>query len=203
MAAGQTSAPGLEWIIISEDFAMQKRLLPISTKKLQPVCSRQALGHDLSCQASGSRDRKEFLTMQPLIVLVTVFLLLIFPLGWWTALRIALAAMFLLTASAHWGKRREDLVRMVPTVFPRPDLMVTITGICEILGAIGLIIPRVATVAAICLTLLLLAIFPANIRAAQQAITIGGRPATPLLLRTLIQVVFLAATISVIVGARI
>ena len=141
--------------------------------------------------------------MQPLIVLVTVFLLLIFPLGWWTALRIALAAMFLLTASAHWGKRREDLVRMVPTVFPRPDLMVTITGICEILGAIGLIIPRVATVAAICLTLLLLAIFPANIRAAQQAITIGGRPATPLLLRTLIQVVFLAATISVIVGARI
>ena len=140
--------------------------------------------------------------MQPLIVLVTAFLLLIFPLGWWTALRIALAAMFLLTASAHWGKKRADLVRMVPPAFPRPDLMVTITGVCELLGAIGLLIPRAAAIAAICLTLLLLAIFPANVRAAQQAITIGGRPATPLLPRMFIQIVFLAATISVIVGAK-
>ena len=141
--------------------------------------------------------------MQPLIVLITVFLLLIFPLGWWTALRIALAAMFLLTASAHWGKRREDLVRIVPAAFPKPGLIVTITGVCEIVGAIGLIIPRVATVSAICLTLLLLAIFPANVRAASHAITIGGRPATPLLPRALIQIVFLAATIGVIVGAHI
>ena len=47
--------------------------------------------------------------MQPLILLVTVFLLLILPLGWWTALRVALTAMFLLTASAHWGKSGETI----------------------------------------------------------------------------------------------
>src|SRR5215471_6990933 len=106
--------------------------------------------------------------MQPFILLVGVFVLLILPFGWWTALRIALAAMFLLGASAHWGKRRADLVRMVPAVLPRPDLLVTITGLCEVLGAVGLLIPRVAPVAALGLSLLLIVLFPANIRAARQ-----------------------------------
>jgi uncharacterized membrane protein len=140
--------------------------------------------------------------MQPLVLLVAVLLLLILPLGWWTALRVALTAMFLLTASAHWGKRRSDLIRMVPAALPRPDLLVNATGICEILGAVGLLISRVAPVAALGLTLLLIAVFPANVRAARQAITIGGRPATPLPARTAIQIVFLTATIAVIVGAK-
>ena len=140
--------------------------------------------------------------MQPLFVLASVFALLILPFGWWTALRIGLAAMFLLTASAHWGRRRADLIRMVPAVFPRPDLLVTLTGICEILGTIGLLIPRVAPVAAIGLALLLGAVFPANVRAARQAIAIAGRPATPLLLRATIQMIFLIAAVGVVVGAR-
>jgi len=136
------------------------------------------------------------------MVLVIAFLLFVLPFGWWTALRIGLAMMFLLTASAHWGKKRLDLVRMVPTAFPRPDLMVLITGVCEILGAVGLLLPRVAPFAAACLTLLLLAIFPANVRAAREAITIEGRSATPLLPRMLIQVVFLGACIAVFVGVK-
>jgi hypothetical protein len=32
-------------------------------------------------------------------------------------LRAALALMFALTASAHWGRRRSDLIRMVPLAF--------------------------------------------------------------------------------------
>jgi uncharacterized membrane protein len=139
--------------------------------------------------------------MAPLIVLVAAFAVLVYPLGWWTALRVALCAMFLLTASAHWGKRRADLIRMVPAPFPRPDLLVTFTGVCEILGAVGLLIPRVAPSAAIGLTLLLLAIFPANVHAAREKLTIAGTPATPIVARTIIQGIFLAATIGVIVGA--
>jgi hypothetical protein len=69
---------------------------------------------------------------------------------------------------------------------PRPDLLVTITGFCEILGAVGLLISRVAPVAALGLILLLVALFPANVRAARQGMTIAGRPATPLPVRTLI-----------------
>lgn len=101
--------------------------------------------------------------------------------------------MFLLTSSAHWGKRRPDLIRMVPATFPRPDLIISITGVLEILGAIGLLIPATASVASACLAVLLIAMFPANVRAARQNLTIGGTPATALPLRTLLQVLFIAA----------
>jgi uncharacterized membrane protein len=140
--------------------------------------------------------------MVPLGLLAIVFLLLVVPFGWHTALRFGLAAMFLLTASAHWGKRRPDLIRMVPKSFPRPELMVTLTGICEILGAVGLLVPPFARWAAIGLTLLLIAIFPANIRAAREGITIGGKPATPLLARSLIQGFFLIATMAVAMASN-
>jgi hypothetical protein len=74
--------------------------------------------------------------MVPFLVLVTATLALraigaagVPPLdGWTPSLRAGLSLMFLLTASAHWGKRRRDLIAMVPTALPHPDLIVTITG---------------------------------------------------------------------------
>jgi len=104
--------------------------------------------------------------------------------------------MFLFTASAHWGKRRSDLIAMVPRVFPRPDMMVSATGVCEILGGLGFLIPAVAPVAAACLALLLIGLFPANIRAAREHLTIFGRPATALPLRALLQLVFITAVLA-------
>jgi len=112
-------------------------------------------------------------------------------------LRIALFLMFLLTASAHWGRGRPDLVRMVPPALPHAATIVTITGVLEILGAIGLLLHPTIRLAAICLAILLLALFPANIRAAREHLTIMGRPAPGLLVRGAIQVVFLAALIFV------
>jgi uncharacterized membrane protein len=138
--------------------------------------------------------------MLPLIVLVTVFTALVPPLGY--ALRVALAAIFLLTASADWGKRRRDLIRMTPPAIPRPDIAVTITGICEIAGALGLLISKTAPAAAIGLALLLIGVFPANVRAAREGIAIAGRPRTPIGLRSTIQIIFLLATIGVVIGAR-
>jgi uncharacterized membrane protein len=93
-----------------------------------------------------------------------------------TVLRAALGLMFFLTASAHWGKRRRDPIRMVPPILPRPDLLVTVTGLLEISGATGLCIPSTARAAGICLALLLVALFPANIHAAREKLTIAGRP---------------------------
>ena len=116
--------------------------------------------------------------------------------SWIVCLRGGLAAMFLLTVSAHWGKRRPDLIRMVPSVFPRPDLIVTITGLLEILGAAGLLFPATASAAAACLAALLIAIFPANVRAALHNLTIGGKTATGLPLRTFLQIVFIAALVA-------
>jgi uncharacterized membrane protein len=148
--------------------------------------------------------------MVPFIVLIALFVLLsafghfhnVVPYGWWTSLRLALSGMFLLTASAHWGKRRPDLIQMVPPVFPRPDLLVTVTGILEILGAIGLMIPSFAHYAAFGLSLLLIAVFPANVHAARRHLTIAGRPVPDLLPRTFLQIGFFVATVAIFLGGE-
>jgi uncharacterized membrane protein len=116
--------------------------------------------------------------------------------SWTWCLRCGLALMFLFTASAHWGKRRGDLIAMVPRSLPRPDLLVSTTGVLEILGGLGLLIPTVAPVAAACLVALLIGLFPANVRAAREHLTLGGRQATALPLRALLQLVFIAALIA-------
>jgi uncharacterized membrane protein len=74
--------------------------------------------------------------------------------------------------------------------------MVSATGVLEILGAVGLLIPPIAPIAAAGLALLLIALFPANVRAAREHLALGGRPATALPLRTLLQLVFLVAALA-------
>ncbi|MUG46329.1 DoxX family protein [Paenibacillus woosongensis] len=139
--------------------------------------------------------------MAPFIALVVSFLLfrIIGLFGWsyfddWhTSLRIAVAIMLLLTASAHWGKRRPDLIRMVPPAFPRKEWIVSITGWLEIAGAIGILLPKFSLAASICLVVLLIAMFPANVYAAREQLTIGGKPVPKLFVRVLLQIVFITA----------
>lgn len=119
--------------------------------------------------------------------------------SWPEAVRFGLVPLFLLTASAHWGKRRPDLVRMIPPSFPNSEGLVTLTGVLEIAGAVGLLISPLVLWAALGLTLLLLAVFPANIHAARNRLTIDGRSVPALGPRMLIQVLFLAATSLVVV----
>jgi uncharacterized membrane protein len=121
--------------------------------------------------------------------------------GWWPALRVGLALMFLLTGLAHFGLgRRADLIAMVPPRLPRPGLLVTVTGVLELAGAVGLLIPATARLAAACLALLMILMFPANVSAARRRVQLGGRPATPLALRTPMQLVFLAAAVAIAAG---
>lgn len=94
--------------------------------------------------------------MAPLIALIALFagffiaglLGAAFFASWLVCLRFALAGMFLLTASAHWGKRRPDLERMVPPALGHAGLWVSITGVLELLGAVGLLIASTAPYAA-------------------------------------------------------
>lgn len=148
--------------------------------------------------------------MAPFIVLVASFVVLWLLgflgvgalAGWVTCLRVALALMFLLTASAHSGRRRPDLVRMVPPGFSNPDLLVTLTGVAEVLGAVGLLVLSVAPWAASGLAVLLLAVFPANVYAAKHGLTIAGTPATPLVTRTILQLIFLGTVLLAGFGPR-
>lgn len=112
---------------------------------------------------------------------------------WQMALRAALGVMFLLTASAHWGRRRPDLMRMVPRGMGDAGMWVTLTGIAEILIAAGLQVPRTAFVAGVLAAVMLACLFPANVKAAREGLTIGGRPVPKLAPRLAIQVVFVAS----------
>jgi uncharacterized membrane protein len=84
---------------------------------------------------------------------------------------------------------------MVPPSFPQPGRIVSVTGILEIAGAIGIMIPAVSLYAAIGLVLLLLAMFPANVYAARHKLTLSGRPVTTLPVRTLLQLIFLVVVV--------
>ena len=119
---------------------------------------------------------------------------------WHNASLWGLAVMLLFTASAHFTSMKEDLINMVPQWFPYPRQTVLITGILEILGAIGMLIPFTRTAAGICLALLFVAMLPANINAALKAVPLRGRPATPLWLRVPMQVLFIALALWVALG---
>jgi uncharacterized membrane protein len=112
--------------------------------------------------------------------------------SWRDSARYALVVMFVFTATAHFNRMKHDLVRMIPAYLPRPLLIVYVTGILELFGAAGLMIPRFQRLAGICLIALLVGLFIANVNAAQKGITLRGKPATPLWLRFAMQVLFIA-----------
>ena len=141
--------------------------------------------------------------MAPLIVMIVgwVAFRLMGALGllsagatWSGSLRYAMAAMFIFTAISHFHPRtRPDLVRMVPPILPMPGVLVTLTGILELAGALALLIPPLIAPAALWLSALLIVMFPANIHAAINDLPIGGRPATPLAIRFPLQLFWIGA----------
>ncbi len=112
--------------------------------------------------------------------------------AWQHSALYALAVMFVFTATAHFNKMKHDLAQMIPPYFPRPLLIVYITGVLELLGAAGLVVARFRRLAGVCLIALLIGMFIANVNAAQKGSTLRGKAATPLWLRTPMQVLFIA-----------
>ena len=121
--------------------------------------------------------------------------------SWTAATAVGLAAMFVLTGSAHFAPPlRRDLIAIVPPRLPAPGYLVTVTGLLELLGAVGLLLPVTRVAAAVCLGVLMLAMFPANVYASRMPDPPKSMT-TRLPLRTAMQVVFLAAAVAVAVGS--
>ena len=145
--------------------------------------------------------------MVPLIALVGGFVVLrLLGLGvdalegWQPALRGALELMFAVTTAAHVvPSLRAGLIAMVPPWLPRPGLLVTATGVLELAGAVGLLVPATFRAAALCLALLMLAMFPANVHAARHGVRLGGKPVTPLPLRAVEQALYVGCCVLVAV----
>lgn len=63
---------------------------------------------------------------------------------------------------------------IMPAWVPFPRDVVLLTGVCEIIGAVGLIIPRLRWLAGIALAAYAVAVFPANIKHAVEGVRLGG-----------------------------
>ena len=121
--------------------------------------------------------------------------------GWAAAIAVGLAAMFVLTGIAHFAPPlRADLIAIVPPRLPAPGLLVTVTGVLELLGAAGLLLPATRVAAAMCLLVLMLAMFPANVYASRMPDPPTSMT-TRLSVRGATEVVFLAAAVAVAVGS--
>ena len=111
--------------------------------------------------------------------------------SWKASGRWALAVMLLFTASAHFTATRHDLARMVPEALPYPMAIIYATGVLEAALALGILLPRTRKYAGVALVVLLVAMFPANVRAAMEGLELRGNPATPLWLRAPMQLLFI------------
>ena len=112
--------------------------------------------------------------MKPLIVLlaVTTFAYVFFKVRnkqnqYAQAARIGIATMFLFTALGHF-LFPSGMALMIPKFIPFKTVIIYITAIFEIGGALALLIPSFRRTAACLLILFLLLVLPANINAAIQ-----------------------------------
>ena len=82
-----------------------------------------------------------------------------------TALRWLLSLFVGVTGILHFVAA-DEFIRMVPAWLPSPALLVYVSGVCEIAGAVGLQIPSLRKWAAYGLIALFVAVFPANVNMA-------------------------------------
>jgi uncharacterized membrane protein len=83
-------------------------------------------------------------------------------------------------------------VSIVPSALPAPYALVIVSGFFEVLGGVGLLVPRVRRAASIGLVLLYVAVFPANINMVLHPELGRGIPEWSLWARLPLQLVFIA-----------
>lgn len=114
----------------------------------------------------------KILKMKPLIVLLVTFVIALLVTkitsGHYKAAlsaRISLSIMLLFTASAHFAFTK-GMTMMIPSSIPYKTEVIYLTGIIEIIAAIGLLIPNFRETTAWLLILFFVLLLPANIHAA-------------------------------------
>lgn len=93
-----------------------------------------------------------------------------------------LAAAFYVFAGVQHFRDPAFYVRITPPGLPSREAAVYISGVAEIAGGIGLLIPALRRMAAWGLVALLVAVFPANVYMAMYNVPAGSRQIAPLLL---------------------
>ena len=114
-----------------------------------------------------------------------------------------LLAVFFIAAGANHFRTPELYLGMMPAWLPWPVALNAISGAAEILGGIGLLVPRTRRLAGWGLIALLVAIFPANVHVAMLG-KMPGMDFSPLTLwlRLPFQAVFVAAVWWIAISTR-
>ena len=110
---------------------------------------------------------------------------------WQAAGRAALAVMFLFTGSMHFSSLQQDFAAMIPEPLPNGLWVIYLTGLFEIAGGAGLLVPGVRKLAGRCLIVLLMVMFSANVNAVVNDIPLGGDTPIPLWIRTPMQLLYI------------
>jgi uncharacterized membrane protein len=95
-----------------------------------------------------------------------------------TRARVGLSLFFFFTSVGHFI-RSEEMSTMLPPALPYRIELIYVTGVLELLGAVGVWIPRLMRLTGICLILMLIGILPANIYSAINHVEFGGHSAGP------------------------
>jgi uncharacterized membrane protein len=103
-------------------------------------------------------------------------------------LRLLAAAPLVASGCVHLA-RPQMFVALLPPPFPQQAWLIVATGLPELLGAVGLFVPQTRRATAVCLSIFLVAIFPANIYVAGQ--TVHGLPMPDVALRTGMQAAYM------------
>jgi uncharacterized membrane protein len=99
----------------------------------------------------------------------------------------------------------ERYLPMMPPVLPAPDALILFTGLCEIAGGVGLLLPRTRRLAGVMLAVYFVCVFPANLHNAVSGLNVDGVPSATWYLwaRLLLQPLFVwwALRASGVIGA--
>lgn len=91
------------------------------------------------------------------------------------ALLITMAALYIGFGFVHI-LHADAFLPIMPTFVPFPKAVVIATGLCEVAGGVGLLIPRLRGFAGVMLALYAICVFPANLKHAFEHIDIPSLP---------------------------
>ena len=95
--------------------------------------------------------------------------------------RVGLTVFFAFAGIGHFVKTAE-MSQMLPASVPYRVELIYISGVLELLGAIGVWIPTLTRLTGLCLIVMLLCVLPANIYSAIEHVEFGGHSAGPVYL---------------------
>lgn len=98
-----------------------------------------------------------------------------------TRMKVGVSLVFFITGSTHFTDAAA-MAEMLPPIVPSRVEIIYVTGVLELLGAIGIWVPRVSKLTGACLILMLIGVLPANIYSALSYVPFGGHDLGPLYL---------------------